>query len=362
MLWVAGLMLAPGAMGIPVGLRLVEASAPAQPGFPLEAALDGVVDRGTGWSVGEGCFAQQFAVFSTAAPLDVSLLRFQFLFRAVASNAPFSEFGVDVTSDERPSGQGRWMPLIPEDVTADADLAANAFGAVVRTEPGVPLSEITFRARAPFDGITGFRLRLFPGGHDARGERPPAIGGAPDGTFLLTELRVEAVPHRSSNLAQGRQVYCSRAVAAGLPSRHMTDGFYSTYTHPDPTGGGAAAFFELDLGRMILLDHITVRGRESDAPETGLAAFRIELLTESGGYAGQMQWEGVFRETAEAGRVERGKVIRAENGHGTFVARRIRLHNASARADQPQVAELEVYPALFPRVASWVVGDETQPG
>lgn len=77
MLRVAGLiLLTPGAMGIPVGLRPVEASAPAQPGFPLEAAVDGVVDRGTGWSVGENRFEEQFAVFSTAAPLDVSLLRF----------------------------------------------------------------------------------------------------------------------------------------------------------------------------------------------------------------------------------------------------------------------------------------------
>lgn len=362
-LWVAGLLfLTPAARAIPLALRPGETSAPPRPGFPLEAAVDGAMEVDTGWSLGEGRFEQQFAVFTTRAPLDVALLRFQFLFRAASGNAAFSEFEVDVTSDEQPSAHGRWMPLIPEDVTSDAADAARAFGALVRTEPAPLLSEITFRARAPFDGITGFRLRLFPGARPTAGSQPPALGCAPDGTFLLTELRVEAVPHRSSNLALGRQVYCSRAVADGLPSRHLTDGFYGTYTHPDPAGGGSGAFFELDLGRMITLDHITVRGREAEGPQDGLASYRIELLTESGGYAGQTQWEGVFARAPGAPQRRRVDVIRARDGRGTFAARRLRLHNASRRTDQPAVAELEVYPALFPRVASWVVDQETRPG
>lgn len=354
--------LGPAACAIPLALRPEETSAPLRPGFPLAAAVDGAVEADTGWSVGEGRFEPQVAVFTTSAPLDVALFRFQFLFRAAAGNAAFSEFEVDVTSDEQPSVHGRWMPLLPEDVTSDAGDAARAFGALVRAESGQRVTEIAFRARAPFDGITGFRLRLFPSGRNAAGQQPPALGGLPDGSFLLTELRVEAVPHRSSNLALGRQVYCSRAVAGGLPSRHLTDGFYSTYTHPDPAGGGSEAFFELDLGRMILLDHITVRGREAATTEEGLESYRIELLTESGGYAGRTQWEGVFARAADGSQRRRVDVIRARDGRGTFAARRVRLHNASRRADQPQVAELEVYPALFPRVANWVVGQETRPG
>jgi signal transduction histidine kinase len=350
----------PRAPGIPLALRPGETTAPLRPGHPLAAAVDGVLETGTGWSVSEGQLDEQLAVFTTAAPLDVALLRFQFLFRAAASNAAFSEFEVEVTSDKQPAAHGHWMPLIPEEVTADVDGAAHGVGPRVRTVAGRPLTEITFRARAPFDGITGFRLRLLPRRKTAEERRATASGGAREGTCLLTEMRVEAVPHRSSNLALGRQVYCSRPVADGLPSQNLTDGFYGTYTHPDPAGGDLEAFFELDLGRMVVLDHITVRGREADGSGAGLTAYRIELFAESGD-AGQTQWRGTFSKPAD-GKRRRVDVIRARDGRGTFIARRIRLSNEGREADQPQVAELEVYPALFPRVAYWLVDDVTRPG
>ena len=92
----------------PVSLRAVEASAEA-PAHPLTAAVDGVLAPDNGWSVtGGGQFQEQMAVFAPTRPLTASLCRFEFAFLAGVPNAHFSDFEVDVTSDDQPQIKGRW--------------------------------------------------------------------------------------------------------------------------------------------------------------------------------------------------------------------------------------------------------------
>jgi signal transduction histidine kinase len=168
---------------------------------------------------------------------------------------------------------------------------------------------------------------------------------------------VEAIPQRSSNIALGRQVYCSRGVAPGLPSRNLTDGFFSTYSHPDPATGGEGAFFELDLGQMTPLDHIVVRGRKDGAEADRLGAYRVQTFTEPVGLPWQTQWQARRRTDGSLMAAGSADVIRARDGKGTFSGRRIRIHNESGRNPQPQIAEVEVYPALFPQAQDWLADD-----
>jgi signal transduction histidine kinase len=339
---------------LPVTLRPVEASVADQETRRLAEAVDGVLTPDNGWSIGTDVFQEQSAVFAPEKPLIAALFQFQFSFLSAETNAHFGSFEVDVTTDEPPTANGRWTALIPEQAVADCPDGVRTFGPTLRIETQCAVSRVTVRARAPFAGITGFRLKLFPAANDPAGKRPPAIGCSPAGTFVLTEFRVETDPQRTDNLAKRRQVYCSRDVAPGLPPANLTDSFFSTCSHPDPKSGGASAFWELDLGRLIPLDHITLRGRE-DGPETDrLAAYRVELLTDVGDFAGETKWQS--RPPARDARLAAGTadIVRAGNGAGTFAGRRIRIHNESAQNNQPLIAELEVYPALFPRTQDWL--------
>lgn len=347
-------LLAPWRAGaVPVRLQAVECSAATATGFPLAAAVDRLSLPDNGWELAEGFFQEQFAVFALDQPLSASFCQLQFSFLAPAAGAHFGDFEVDVTTDAAPAVGGRWAPLIPETAVANCPDGVRTFGVTTRIERTCPVSVVTLRARLPFTGVTGLRLKLFAATPDPAGQRGASVGCRSDGGFRLTELRFEADPQRTSNLALGRQVYCSRAVAAGLPSRHLTDGFFSTFTHPQAQGG-PGAFFELDLGQLTALDHLVIRGREDGTEGDRLGACRVELLSEAGGFAGRTLWE--TRLHADGSRLAAGgaDVLREHDGLGTFSARLIRLRSESALTHQPELAELEVYPALRPVAQDWL--------
>ena len=61
------------------------------------------------------------------------------------------------------------MPLLPELALANQTNLVRITGRTVRLGAGHPSLVVTLRARAPFKGITGFRLRLHPlAEHDDR--------------------------------------------------------------------------------------------------------------------------------------------------------------------------------------------------
>jgi signal transduction histidine kinase len=341
--------LLPEALAVPVRVRAVEASTEERD-YPLSAAVDGIIGPANGWGMLQGAAGEHYGAFATDKPLNAAMCQFQFLFHSGISKAHFGDFEIDVTTDVQPTVRGRWMPLIPDQALADCAEGALVLGPVIRLRSDGPVNEVTVWARAPFHGITGFRLKLFNVERDGR----PTVGCSTAGGFVLTEMRIETEPQRGSNIALGRQIYCSRGVPSELPMRNLTDGFYSTFSHPDPGYGGATAFFELDLGRMVLLDHITIRGRDRGADADRLATYKVELLTESGGFPGQVQWQSRLRLASAPLPLGGAEVLRVTDGLGVFHARRILLHNQSGELPQPQFAELEVYPALLPRVRDWL--------
>lgn len=346
----------PQAVSLPIPLRAVEASA-ADQANPLSAAVDNNFASDNGWRISHDVFKEQFAVFAPDTALSAAICQFQFSFLSGLTNGHFGDFEIDVTTDEKPAVNGRWTPLIPELAEANCPDGVRAYGPTIHLETRCGVTVILVRARVPFPGITGFRLRLFSSAPYPARERKTAIGCSATGSFMLTEFRVETDSPRSSNIALGRQVYCSRAVALGLPSRHLTDGFFSTYSHPDPRVNDTNVFFELDLGQMITLDHIAVRGRADGHAAQQLASYRIELLTEAGGFPGRQQWQSWLFPHGAARPPGSADVVRSEAGVGTFSGRRIRIHNQSLQNNQPVLAEVEVYPALFPRASDWLADD-----
>jgi signal transduction histidine kinase len=105
---------------------------------------------------------------------------------------------------------------------------------------------------------------------------------------------------------------------------------------------------------MTVLDHITLRGRKTGTDADRLAAYRVELLTESGGFPAEVQWRSPVRLADSPLPLGGADVLRPSDGEGVFQGRRILIYNQSGQSRQPQIAELEVYPALMPRVRDWL--------
>lgn len=348
-LWAVG-----PAWAVPVKIRALPCGVPEAAGFALEEAVDGQMAEGRGWRpVLENVTAARAAsglpvVFVPESPVSATQVLLQLVFPGPDPQDWFGKLGVDVTTDPEPGADGRWMPLILETSSAaDPALPLAATPVLVlekRTAPFV----LTLRARVPFDGITGFRLRIFPEQTAAGGV---ALGRGADGSFLLGEFRVEQDLPRSSNIALGRQVYCSRQVERGLPSRHLTDGFYGTWSQPVRNTTDPDAFFQLDLGQNKLLDHVVVRWHQTPGRGAPTQGYELELLTESGGFDGRQSWLGRLRVD---GSTRISEEVRAGRGSGEFAGRSLMLHVKGGAGDDPRVAELEVYPALLGTARQWM--------
>jgi signal transduction histidine kinase len=352
-LFALALLASPRALALPVKLHPVEATAPAQSGHPLDAAVDGIKAPENGWSLKEDQFSQQFAVFAADQPLAATMYQLRFSFLA-PTLSHLRNFGVSVTTDENPTLKARWTPLLPEVAVANWSNQVKITGRTIHVEAGVPVVVVTIQARAPFLGITGFRLRLRPMPREGTSEPASAVGAAPDGNFLLTEFEVEAEPLRTSNIALGRQIFSSGAVPADLPKKNLTDGLISTYSCPDPSLKDKSFFFTLDLGRSVDLDHIVVRARVDGGDEARLGPYLIEVLSDDEDRPrSKVEWLAVMH--ADGGSVPLGgeDVIYARNGEGVFSGNSVRIHNRPGQWLAPQISELEVYPALKPRAQEW---------
>ena len=162
-----------------------------------------------------------------------------------------------------------------------------------------------------------------------------AVGRGPDGNFLLTEFEVEAEPLHSSNIALGCQVYSSGPVPTDFPKKNLTDGLISTYSYPDPRQNGKNFYFTLDLGQIVALDHLVVRGRRDGGDSNQLSAYRIEVLADSGETRRLTQWyAGMHLDGSHpsAGNVD---IIHPGDGTGTFSGRAIRIYSEPGQMMQP---------------------------
>lgn len=340
----AGLALLGGcataARAVQLELQAVAGSGTALEGHPESAAVDGLLEPGNGWSV-QPSQTEVSVVFRFSRPCEAPLLLFDFAFLCPEPGTHFREIELNVTSDPEPGPGGRWMPLIPEVASAQPPVAMAA-GAGVRLQRGEGPVRAVLLARIPFSGVTGFRLRIFPGS-DAPGA-VPALSHADNGIFRLTEVRVESADLPTSSMARGRQVYCSRAVAAGLPSRNLTDGFNGTWSRPEEDS--SPAFFEMDLGRDTDLDHIVLRHPDPSGAPADIS-YAVEILPETGAVPGAPRWQG-----SVPGGGNRAVAVRESDGAGRFSGRRLRIHSTGAAG--MCLSEIEVYPRPELQAADWM--------
>jgi signal transduction histidine kinase len=337
---------------MPVKLHAVEASAPARKDYPLDAAVDGVLSGSNGWSLKEGQYQHQFAVFATDKPIPGTIYQLHFFFLQPDAASYLLRFGISVTTDEKPSLQGHWMPLLPANASSNFTNKVEVSGAIIHVKSNRPGMIVTLRARAPFTGITGFRLRMRPAARDSDAALPAAVGNGPDGNFLLTEFEVEAEPLYTSNIALDRQVYSSGMVPRDLPVENLTDGLTTTFSRLSPSPGGQDSYFYLDLGRVVTFDHLVIRSRSDALGAAPLVDYSVDLLADTDQAIRKSQWHTLVHHPWRGASPDGSDVIRAKDGEGTFTASGIRIHNRSDRSFD--IAEIEVYPALNPEAQDWV--------
>ena len=151
------------APAMPVKLHAVEATVAARETNPLDAAVDGVLAPDNGWSIKEGLFQHQFAVFATDKPVPATIYQMRFFF--LDSNAPsyFLRFGISVTTDKHPSLAGHWMPLLPDNATSNFTNKVEVAGAIVRIKSNQTGTVVTLRAQATIPRNYGLPAAPAPG-------------------------------------------------------------------------------------------------------------------------------------------------------------------------------------------------------
>lgn len=353
--WTVLVFAAAPACGVPVKLRAVESTSAAAQGHSLDAAINGSFAVTNGWSIRQGFSQEQFAVFAADHPVSASLYQFQFFFLDPLEPSHFGDFGVSATSDPNPSLRSTWVPLLPQLAVANYTNCIKITGRTVRLKSGKTGIVVTLRTRAPFADVSGFRLRLRPV-INHQGELQTSVGCARDGHFLLTQFSVEEVPLHSTDIAMGCEVYSSGSVPADLPKENLTDGLFSTYTHPDSGANNQHFSFTLDLGRVVELDHIVVRGRRDLSGINSLEGYRIVVLDDSGGARRLTKWAAEMRLDGSHAAND-ADIFHQRDGVGAFTGSAIRIYSVPGEPLQPQLAELEVYPALKPQAQDWFADD-----
>lgn len=337
-------------------LRVVESSQ-MNFGHRLSELVDGDVNPGNGLDMDHAQFQEQSIIFATEAPLSAQVFQFTTWHSSKEQGAYPAAMELAVTSDDKPTRDGNWKPLKASMVITDAYLwnpdSVRAVDSMIFMAGGLDQAVVTVRAPNTMTGVTGFRLRFVPvdTGH-VSGQR--VIGRSKDGNCVINEFQIQPDPLRSSNVALGRPVRASGPVYQGLYPHFLTDGFPSTFCHPADGYPARDFFFEIDLGTSRTLDYVVLRSRvEGIAPER-LGDYEVQLYDDDGGgHAGKIQWRARMRQDGSHVPPGGRDVIQAEDGTGgDFSGRFLRIVNPLDATSRPQVAEVEVYPMLHPRVGS----------
>jgi signal transduction histidine kinase len=332
----------------------------------LAKTIDGIDASGRGWSVARQTDQPQAAIFKTAAPFTADLVLLTLCFQSGRPYGSMAEFSLSFTSDDQPSLKGNWRPLTIINqsatigsLTVTPDGRIHAEEVVAVTTGSIPDNNYQVTARITGQVVTGFRIDVYPVRRTLRQLLPemkevadaPVMAWAMYGDFVLTEFRATVITH-STNVALGAPVKASHPLyQATTPVKEMTaaaltDGLPSTFAHPRQPDLGESCYFEIDLGRVHALDHLSLWGRNDGLQkEDRLSRVMVRLYEEDPAEGGRPLWQGMDR--ADGSHPLRGEVdiLRAENGSGIFRGRYIRLSSDSPVPLSPQLAEVEAYPA-----------------
>ncbi len=341
------------AFATPVALRTVDAT--YNMGLPqmLREVIDGRDTGQFGWSVAPRVAEEQRLMVTTAEPVRAQAFGVTLCFLSGGQGRYCGEFSLSCTIDPHPSLNSVWMPLEPDRISAvGTSLTNSENGHLISGPSDSMVGDAVFEiwATAPMQGVTAFCLNVYPF-WPPNGDRP-RLSWARDGDICLTEFRVEAIQPHTTNLALGCPVWSSHALWAGISAAALTDGLPGSYAHPWRSDLGSAFYFELDLGGNRSIDHISLRSRADGYGLDRMSKIVLKLYEKAPEDGGQPIWSA--RDRADGSHPGAGQtdVVRANEGRGRCRGRYLRISSESAVANSPQLAEVEVYGSLTPRLVS----------
>lgn len=352
------LVLLAGSLGAAplLPLRVVEST---QMNFahPLAELLDGDTNPGNGLDMDRAQFQEQVIILATEQPVSAQVFQFTTWHIAKERGAYPAQLEIAVTSDETPTRLGSWKPVKPTAVLTDSfprnPGLVRAEGDFIYLAEGLSQTVLTMRAPSPVPGVTGFRLRFIAvDASHISGQK--VIGRSRNGNCVINEIQIQPDPLRSTNVALGRPVHASGTPYEGLYPYYLTDGFAASFSHPADWHPAKDFHFDIDLGVSRNLDYIVLRSRLDGTAAERLGDYEVQLLAEDGGgQPGEIRWRARLRQDGSHVPPGGRDVIQAEDGTGgSFSGRFVRILNPTEALCRPQVAEVEVYPELHPRLAT----------
>lgn len=349
-----------GAANVP--LQSVEASFSR---FPADLPL--VIDRKdtgrSGWSVFPHTDTPQALIVSVATPIRAQWFDLTLCFLSGLPGRYPGDFAVSYTTDPKPSLAGKWQRIIPERFSSTGPNASvAAAGAIHPLWPNEMVGDAIFQLKThgPSEAVTGFRIDTFPFQPSDRNwkgisweitRQGPGMSWTEDRDFCLTEFRVDATQVSTTNVALGCPVTASHPLWEPTPDL-LTDGLPGSFNHPANPGLGADFHFDIDLGSIYEIDHISLRSRADGNLRDRMSRVLVQIHDKAPGASGKPVWQAMDREDGtypEAGAID---ILRASDGPGKCRGRYVRISSDSPVALSPQIAEVEVYPVLTPAVVS----------
>lgn len=367
LVWCLLAWLVPVGQAVPVAIERVVCSRHVGNAEDLANVIDGNEAASRGWSVGVDHGRPEAAVMVLRTPVVADLLNLSMYFMSGRTNAFFNCFAVSVTSDAEPRLEGQWEPVRVLNYGATAGtlrpLAGDRFGSeeVPIFYTGTIVDNVywlTCRTRGKV--VTGIRIDVFPQQRSVvypehwRIQRD-CLSWAHGGDFVLTEFRVELVSS-TTNMALGKPVRASKplarvlmsdeypvAASAQMTAAALTDGWPSTFAHPASRVPERDFFFEIDLERVMELDHLNLRQRGDDMDLDRFGRMWVRLYEQDPATGAEPVWQTLHRPDGSFPEVGEVDVLRAGDGQGVFRGRYVRISGESDVEWSPMLAEVEVY-------------------
>ncbi|MEI6712976.1 MAG: histidine kinase [Verrucomicrobiota bacterium] len=346
-LGLSGLFLSP-ASSAPVVFSDIEATTYVGKRHVLLRAIDGVDAGRDGWSVYPQVSVPQSGVFIFKEPVTAGRLRLTLCFLSGIPNAHFNEFALFVTSDTVPSLNGSWEALAPWQIYSTGTRLQVMPKQIIRSNGPALNTEFLVESLIAPKPVTGIRIDVLPVS-EPPGSKEPFLATSANHDFVLTELRVEAFDTETTNVALGAPVRASHAIWGPFRPEFLTDGLAATFAHPRDPNLGDQFFYEIDLGKVRTLDHISLRGRGDMLPER-LSKVHLHLYSEPTDADIEPNWDGIYRGDGSYPPLGAAEFIHGDAGSGRFEGQYLRISSSSSVALSPQIAEVEVYESVLPEL------------
>lgn len=357
----------------PIPLVRAEATYHADSPASLASVIDGVETGPSGWSVIGQTSVPQSLVVKCQRPIDAAELTVSMYFLAGRPRNPMAEFSLSFTTDAEPSLGGNWQPLEILRFSAEVGSLHRTGEGRIRAAPvpwvwtGNERDDVyQTDVRLPGRRATGFRLDAFPV-MTGDPENKPGLSWHGPNDFILTEFRISEIVRKTTNIALNKPVRASHPLYINLSGEQqkamsLTDGLPGTIAHPHESHGGRSFHFEIDLGRVAMLDHIGLRNR-GDVDSDRLSRMFLDLYESAPDSGAKPTWEGRSRSDGSHPGPGEVDILMAKNGRGTLRGRYLRISTDNPVPLSPQLAEVEIYETRLPEVATaWADGIEIPVG